>query len=182
MKVGVVYASKYGFTKGIAEFIADRIRQNGLEAVAQEANKVKNPDDYDAFVIGSAVYMSLWMKTARELVNRNKTVLANRPVWLFSSGPVGKETTDKQGRDLRETSVPKDIAEFKKIISPRNHHVFYGGLDISKHLSLRILSRSTSVRATLPDGDFRDWKEIEAWTLSIAGGLKTARQELSSPG
>ncbi len=58
----------------------------------------------------------------------------------------------------------------------------YDGLDISKHLSLRILGRSASVREALPDGDFRDWKEIEAWAGSIAGELKTARQELSSAG
>ncbi len=123
MKVGVVYASKYGFTKGIADFIADKIGQNGITAEAREADQVQNPEDCDAFVIGSAVYMGKWMKAARKFVEQNKTVLANRQVWLFSSGPVGKETTDKQERDLRETSAPKDIAEFKKIISPRDHHV-----------------------------------------------------------
>jgi menaquinone-dependent protoporphyrinogen oxidase len=175
MRAVVVYASKYGFTKGIADFIADTIRQNGVEAVAQEADKLKTIEDHDAFVIGSAVFYGKWMKEAREFVTRNREVLASRPVWLFSSGPVGKETMDKQGHDLREASAPKDIAEFKRIINPRDHRVFYGGLDISKHLSLRILSRSSSVRAGLPDGDFRDWKEIEAWATNIAQDLRTTK-------
>jgi hypothetical protein len=33
----------------------------------------------------------------------------------------------------------------------------------------------------MPEGDFRDWKEIEAWAGSIAEELETARKELSIP-
>lgn len=43
MKAAVVYASKYGFTKGIAEFIADKLRQNGVQAEAVVADKVEGP-------------------------------------------------------------------------------------------------------------------------------------------
>lgn len=89
MKTVVVYASKYGSTKGIAEFIAEKLRQHGTQADAQEVSQVHNLEDYDAFVIGSAVYMAHWLKEATEFVTRNRAVLASHPVWLFSSGPLG---------------------------------------------------------------------------------------------
>jgi menaquinone-dependent protoporphyrinogen oxidase len=183
MKVIVVYASKSGFTRGIAEFLADKIRQNGIPADVKEADKVENPQDYDGFVIGSAVYMAHWMKEAREFVKQNSALLTNRPVWLFSSGPVGKETTDKHGNDLRETSVPKDIVEFKKIINPRDHHVFYGGLDGSRltgtiALGYKMARMSKSAREAMPEGDFRDWNEIEAWATTIARELEPQKTAL----
>ena len=40
--------------------------------------------------LGSAVYMGRWMKPGRELAQRQAAALAARPVWLFSSGPVGE--------------------------------------------------------------------------------------------
>jgi menaquinone-dependent protoporphyrinogen oxidase len=176
MKAVVVYASNYGFTKGIADFIADTIRRNGVEAVAQEAGKLKTITDHDAFVIGSAVFYGKWMKEAREFVTRNQTMLATRPVWLFSSGPTGTKTQDKKGRDLIETSVPRDIEEIKRIINPRDHHVFYGGFDANKHgLGIRILRKSATIREAMQEGDFRDWKEIETWATNIAQELQTAK-------
>lgn len=83
-------ASKYGFTKGIAEFIAEKLQQQGTQAEVQQVDAVHNPGDYDAFVIGSAVCMEHWMKEAAEFVMRNRSILASRPVWLFSSDPLGK--------------------------------------------------------------------------------------------
>ena len=118
MKTIVVYASKYGSTKGIAEFIAEKLRQQGTQADVQEVGQVQNLKDYDAFVIGSAVYMTHWLKEAAEFVMRNRAVLASHPVWLFSSGPLGTETKDAQGRDVLVAAEPKEIAEFKVAINP----------------------------------------------------------------
>jgi menaquinone-dependent protoporphyrinogen oxidase len=56
-------------------------------------------------VLGSAVYYSSWLKEATEWVRRNRTVLAQRPVWLFSSGPRGTEVQDAEQQ-------PKEMAEF----------------------------------------------------------------------
>jgi len=41
-------------------------------------------------VLGSAVYLGQWMKPARELAERSAGAIASRPVWLFSSGPIGE--------------------------------------------------------------------------------------------
>jgi menaquinone-dependent protoporphyrinogen oxidase len=174
MKAVVVYASKYGSTRGIAEFIAEKLRQAGTQAEARHVGEVQNPGDYDAFVIGSAVYMMHWMKEATEFVKGNRALLADRPVWLFSSGPLGTETKDAQGQDLHTVTEPKEIAEFRELIKPRDHRVFFGALDSSKlGFGHRMLRKLPAGRNLLPEGDFRDWKDIEAWAISIARALET---------
>ncbi|HME19673.1 MAG TPA: flavodoxin domain-containing protein [Nitrososphaerales archaeon] len=176
MKILVAYASKYGSTKGIADFIGDKLRLQGVQADVREVGAVRDPSEYDAFVIGSALYMFHWMKEAKQFVSKNKSVLASRPVWLFSSGPVGKESKDAKGRDLLEVSGPKELDELRALVKPREHRVFFGALDGSRLTGTtgflyRMARRSEAAREAMPEGDFRDWAGIEAWVDSIARGL-----------
>ncbi|MCL5067248.1 MAG: flavodoxin domain-containing protein, partial [Thaumarchaeota archaeon] len=94
MKVLVAFASKHGSTKGIAEFIGQKLREKGIEVEVLPADKVRNLRPYDAFVIGSALYLGRWMKEAKQFASKNSAVLSTRPVWLFSSGPTGTNLKD----------------------------------------------------------------------------------------
>jgi len=175
MRVLVVHASRYGATQGIAERIAATLRQNGLEATVRPAQDAGDPADYDAAVIGSAAYYFHWLKQATGFVRRNRAALSDRPVWLFSSGPLGTEAKDAQGQDLRMVTEPKEIAEFREAIHPRDHRVFFGALDRNKlgfthGLVLKLFDRRGD--KGLAEGDFRDWNEIEAWASNIAQRLK----------
>jgi menaquinone-dependent protoporphyrinogen IX oxidase len=96
MNVLVAYASKYGSTKEIAERIAQQLQDHGLQALARPVQDLDDLVDYDAFVVGSAVFGGHWMPEATEFVRNNRALLAHGPVWLFSSGPIGttaKSTT-----------------------------------------------------------------------------------------
>jgi menaquinone-dependent protoporphyrinogen oxidase len=169
----VVYASRYGSTKGIAEFIAEKLRQQGLQAEARSVGEARGPEEYDAIVIGSAVYMEHWLNEAADYVRRNRTALAGRPVWLFSSGPLerGSETVSADDSKLE----PKEIPEFREAIHPRDHRIFFGALDPARlELKYRMLRKLPAARAVLPDGDFRNWDAIEAWTAGIARALKVS--------
>lgn len=180
MKALVAYSSKYGFTKGIAEFIAKKLQEQGTEAEVLQVDAVHNASGYDAFVIGSAVYMEHWMKDATEFVLQNKEALASRPVWLFSSGPLGTQTKDPQGRDLRVISEPKEISEFRKTIHPRDHRVFFGAFDRKKlGFKDRLVAMMPAARALFPEGDFRDWNDIEAWTTNIHRALQDSQKASS---
>ena len=90
MKVLVCAASKYGATSEIAQAVADVLAERGCEVTVLPPDKVGAVEEFDAVVLGSAVYMGQWMKPARELAERSAGTLASRPVWLFSSGPVGE--------------------------------------------------------------------------------------------
>jgi menaquinone-dependent protoporphyrinogen oxidase len=169
MNVIVVYKSRYGSTREIAEFIAEKLREHGVQAEARSVDA--DPGEYDAAVIGSAVYMEHWMKDAAEFVRRNRTVLAERPVWLFSSGPLKLEPgTSPDDPELE----PKEIGEFREVIHLRDHHVFFGALDPDRlSFAHRALRKLPAARALLPEGDFRNRDDIEAWAGGIARVLET---------
>ena len=161
MTVLVTYASKHGSTQGIAERIAEKLRQLGKEAEARSVDEVSDPGSYQAIVIGSAVYYGSWLKEATEWVHRNQAVLAGHPVWLFSVGPLGTEVSDAEQQ-------PKEMAEFLHTLRLRDQRIFFGALD---HSCLSFAERVMVKAVRAPEGDFRDWQAIEAWAASIARDL-----------
>ena len=181
MKVLVAYASRYGSTKGIAEFVGQRLQAQGLQADVKDVKSVSDAEGYDAYVVGSAVFMFHWMKEAKQFLFRNEKALHGKPVWLFSSGPIGTSRTNAKGEDLLDVSVsgPKEIDELREAAKSRDHRIFFGALEGSKltgttGFMYRIARRSEEARKSLAEGDFRNWNEIGAWADSIAGDLRVA--------
>jgi menaquinone-dependent protoporphyrinogen oxidase len=162
MAVLVGYASKYGSTQGIAERIAEKLRQLGKQAEARSMDDVAVPGSYEAFVLGSAIYARLWLQEGTRWVRRNRAVLAQHSVWLWSSGPLGTDIKDF------EHFTPKEMAGFRKAIRPREERIFSGALDYHK---LSFPERMILKAVRSPEGDFRDWPAIEAWAASIARDL-----------
>jgi menaquinone-dependent protoporphyrinogen oxidase len=174
MKVLVAYASRHGATQGIAERIAATLARHGLVVELQRAERVGSVDRYDAVVIGAAAYMGRWLKEATELVRWQADALRRRPVWLFSSGPIGPEQIDKKGRDVLEATRPRDFGELAQLIEPRETRVFFGAFDPDAApvgVAERIMAM-TPARRAMPAGDFRDWPAIEAWADGIAAALR----------
>ena len=178
MKILVAYASRHGATQGIAERIAHTLKEESFDVTLRPVGQAGPVAEYDAFVIGSAAYYGRWLKEATRFVRRERETLAGRPVWLFSSGPVGSETLNKDGTDPLKAAEPKEFAEFERDLPTRDREVFYGAWDpdLSPNSILERLTRMLpAVRDALPAGDFRDWPAIEAWAQGIARELKQAR-------
>jgi menaquinone-dependent protoporphyrinogen oxidase len=174
MHVLVAYATRHGATRGIAERIASRLREAGVEAVALPVASVRDAAEYDAFVVGGAAYLFHWLRAATSFVKRNRALLAERPTWLFSSGPIGTDTVDKDGRDVLETTVPREFEGLREAVHPRGERIFFGAVDpdarpigIAEHL----MAVMPAGRNALPRGDFRDWPAIDAWADEIAAAL-----------
>jgi len=179
MNVLVAFATRHGATRGIAERIGARLELAGLEAEVLSVDEVGDVGGYDAFVIGGAAYMTRWLKEASGFVRRHESVLATRPVWLFSSGPTGVEATEDKRRAVLKASEPHEFAELQAAIHPRGTRVFYGAYDVDAPpigVAEGFLARLTrvipAVKEGIPSGDFRDWPEIEAWADEIAGELQ----------
>ena len=174
MNVLVAYATRHGATQGIAERVRDVLGRAGLDVRIIQAGSVKAIAGYDAFVIGSAAYVFHWQKEAIDLVRRNRKTLNGKPVWLFSSGPLGTEALDAKGRDQKVVAIPKEIAELRAAVGARDHRVFFGAYARDQKpvgLAERFVSLMPAAREGLPEGDFRDWPEIEAWAAGIAADL-----------
>ena len=182
MNVLVAYATRHGATRGIAQRIADVLLRRGLETSVDEVDHIRDISAHDAFVIGSAAYMGRWLSGASAFVRRHRATLTSKPVWLFSSGPVGTDTVDAKGNDVRAAAEPKEFAELKGQLHPRDAHVFWGAYDpgaepigFAESLGHRIIRMIPPASEMLPAGDFRDWAEIESWAESIADQLISER-------
>lgn len=174
MTVLVAYASRHGATTGIAERIAARLNELGVAAECRPVTEVSDPGRYDAFVVGSAAYMFHWLKEANRFIKRNMTLLTERPLWLFSSGPLGTDLVDADGQDVLVAARPKEFDELAETLSPRGTMVFFGALDRSAPpigLAERFLQKLPANTEGLPEGDFRDWEAIDAWAEGIAAAL-----------
>jgi menaquinone-dependent protoporphyrinogen oxidase len=166
MKVLVTAASKYGSTAEIAQAIGDVLITHRFDVAALPFDAVEAVDDYDAVVLGSAVYAGHWLSPAKEFVEQHAQALAARPVWLFSSGPVG--VPPKPGED------PVDAKSMVEACAARDHRVFAGKLDRSR---LGFADKAIAVALRSPHGDFRDWSQIRTWASHIANALQSQESQ-----
>ncbi|WP_158550674.1 flavodoxin domain-containing protein [Geodermatophilus sp. TF02-6] len=134
-------------------------RQTGL-ATAVPAEHRPDPAGYQAVLLGSAVYQGRWQDAARDVAHAHLTTLRARPVWLFSSGPIGEPPFPPD--------EPHDVATIGPMLGARGHRVFPGRLD-PRRLTFGERAVVTAMRAPL--GDFRDWSAVRSWAGAITAEL-----------
>lgn len=174
MNILVAYATRHGSTAGIAERIAEVLTQEGHPSEAVPVEEAGRPEAYDAVVLGGAAYMFHWLKPALQYAHRHREALAARPVWLFSSGPLGTAQVDAEGHDVLAGARPREFDELIQTLSPRGERVFFGAFDTKEKpigLGERVARAMPAAHDLLPEGDFRDWNDIETWARQIAGEL-----------
>jgi menaquinone-dependent protoporphyrinogen oxidase len=159
----VMAASRHGATSEIAGALAAALtgsdvgRLARLQAVVASCDQRPDPTRYDAVVLGSAVYLGRWLQPARTYAAEHVAELRRRPVWLFSSGPIGDPPFP--------SDEPHDAASLRQLTGALGHRVFPGRLEKSR-LSFGERAMVTAMRA--PVGDFRDWDAIRSWGSEIA--------------
>jgi menaquinone-dependent protoporphyrinogen oxidase len=161
MKVLVSVASRHGATDMIGDCIREELEATGVTAHQLEPGMVADISQYDGIVIGSAVYGGRWLRPARKLVDRYEAQLRTKPVWLFSSGPLGDPP--------RPSQPPAEGLELTRRLNAIDHQVFEGRLErdtlgIGERLAVRAMHA--------PTGDYREWPAITAWARSISAALK----------
>jgi menaquinone-dependent protoporphyrinogen oxidase len=154
----VAYASKMGATKEIAEAIGAHLTEHGFRTAVLAAGTVESIAEYDAVVLGSAVYASQWRPEAVRFARRHRAALRERKTWLFESGWVGTRPTSV-------TATPGARRRASRLGAPAPT-VFGGRLDPA--LATGLLDRALA--KGMP-GDARDWDEIRTWADLVADSL-----------
>jgi menaquinone-dependent protoporphyrinogen oxidase len=158
----VAYATKHGSTREIADTIGETLHDEGLSVDVRAAGGMLDIDRYGAVVLGSALYSAHWQRDANRFVRRHLVALRERPVWLFSSGPLDHSA------ELADIPLTEHVARDVAPIEARGHRTFGG----------RLLPGTPGVDEALLSthhiGDFRDWEAIRAWAQEIAADLLNA--------
>ena len=166
MKVLVAYASKHGATAEITEKIGQVLRESGLQVDVSPVKSANDLKSYDAVILGSAAYMFQWRADAVSFLKKNQNLLAERPIWLFYSGPLGKGDALELVKGQR---FPKPLKPVIDHIKPRDTKVFHGFINMDK---LNFFERFAFKKSPAMQGDFRDWDAIISWAKSIVSELK----------
>ena len=172
MAVLVAYATDHGSTRGVADRIADRLQQRGVDAEARAVADVGEASRYEAVVLGSAIHGGTWLPAARQFADQNAATLRERPVWLFSVSTLGDEESmfplrvaDRLRAWRKQTP---ELAELRRRLHPREHRNFAGAVARSHWPATgRAFFRATGGRY----GDHRNWAAIDAWADLIAAQL-----------
>ena len=162
-QVLVAYATKYGSTHEVAEVIAERLRECGLESDVRAAGDINSLDGYDAVVFGGALYFFRLIREGRRFLSRHRKALSEMPVAVFGMGPI--EDIEEQYVGARE-HLNKSLIK-NESISPVAVTVFGGAFDPT---GLRFPDANPATK-NLPQFDYRDWGAIETWADSLPKAL-----------
>lgn len=186
-RIQVVYASRHGGTEGIAKCIGQALKDSGTDAVVVDAATHPDATGFDGYVIGSGVYMGAWLKDGLEYLERNKSQLADKPVWIFSSGPLPNAVVEQRSADPIENALGpadgpgsggrKKVDALAQAIHVRDHVVFEGAFNpdaAPTNILERVVRAVPAIKKVLPAGDFRPWPRIETWARQIAADLTAA--------
>ncbi len=107
---------------------------------------------FDLVVVGGALYMSRWHKDARRFVRRAASgVLRTKPVWFFSSGPIGEESPPPA-----LVGPTGQVESLMESVGARGHRTFGGRLARDVH------GFPAAAMAKTMAGDWRDTGEVQA--------------------
>jgi menaquinone-dependent protoporphyrinogen oxidase len=156
----VAYGTTNGSTARIAETVAETLNGAGLTAEALPAQSVTSLAPYDAVIVGGGLYAGRWQKDARRFLRRHGRALAERPLWLFSSGPLDPSASE---RDI--PPVP-GVSKAMVRLDAKGHVTFGGCLEEgAKGWVAGMILRSGK------GGDFRDFPAVRAWASGVAAEL-----------
>jgi menaquinone-dependent protoporphyrinogen oxidase len=84
MKTLIVYTSKHGTTKKVAEMISQKIEGKPMVIDLKERKKVEL-NDYDQIIIGGSIHAGMLQKRVRQFCEKNMSILLQKRIGLFLS-------------------------------------------------------------------------------------------------
>ena len=189
----VVYATKHGSTREIADAVAAELRAAFSDVDLREADSAPPPAGFDAVVVGGPMIMG-WHRDAERYVKKHRDQLASVPFALFVTAasltedgmdayqgvPVAKDAwlvkkpgnADKLTRKERYALPSHYLGDISKACAPgrpRTVAFLAGSLDLTTMNVFEKLFVLLIVGAT--PGDGRHWDFVREWAAEAAKTL-----------
>ena len=130
----VAYATRYGSTAEVAQFIASTLESRGISTLCQPAREVKSLQGIQAVVLGAPLFMFHWHKDALRFLDRFRADLQSIPTAAFALGPTTEPRSEKEWTDARAilAHTPRHVArDWSKLLesavaNAENNHELVG--------------------------------------------------------
>jgi menaquinone-dependent protoporphyrinogen oxidase len=165
MKVLVTYASRTGWTAGVAQVIGEALSQAGIPVEVLPMSEVEDLAPYQAVVAGSAINGGAWLPEAVQFVRDHQAELARIS---FASFLVCMTLAMRNGEQHR-SHVATWLDPVRALAHPVSEGLFPGGLDIRRIPSAgdRLKFRFSVLFGVWAEGDHRDWEAIHTWASQL---------------
>ena len=159
----LAYASRFGSTQEVAESIAAILRAAGHSVDIQPMQAVKTIGNYDAIVLGAAIYGGKWHPDAHQFLSQHEQTLKQRSVAIFSLGPL---STGNAAKVRSRRQLDKELEKYPWLI-PVATEMFVGKYDPKK-------PGMGFFEKLMPASDHREWDVIRAWANALPAQLQNA--------
>lgn len=162
-KILVTYATRTGWTVGVAEAIGKTLEENGAQVDVIPMREVKDLSAYQSVVAGSSINGAAWMPEAMQFIRAHQSELKSKP---FATFQVCMTLAMRNGENYRP-HVMAWLEPVRRLVKPVREGFFAGGLEIRRIPSFadRLKFRISVLFGVWKEGDHRDWNAIRSWTL-----------------
>jgi menaquinone-dependent protoporphyrinogen oxidase len=164
-KILVTYASRTGWTVGVAEAIGKILSENGVQVDVLHVQEVKSLSAYNAVVAGSAIRSKAWLPEAVQFIRVHQNELKTRP---FAAFLVCMTLAMPNGENYR-SHISTWLDPVRALVKPVSVGIFAGGLDISRveNFSDRMMFHVSVMFGVWKEGDHRNWNAINQWAAQL---------------
>jgi menaquinone-dependent protoporphyrinogen oxidase len=159
----VAYASKCGSTREVAEAVGKVLAQAGAAVDVKRVQDAKDLKSYNAVLLGTALRMEKPLPEAVRFAKKHRAALCAVPVACFSVGLAMKQDTPENREKTKRILTPL----LDELQSPVSVGLFGGKLDYTTLPAVFRWMFSQDTSGELAEGDWRDWKAIDAWTKDL---------------
>ena len=168
-RILVTYGTKHGSTAEIATRIGQRITAAGFDTDTLQANLGIDISKYDALVVGSPIYAGQWLPEPTLLFAVHRERVSDKPTALFSVGMIDVKHPGKL-REEHDAWIEKAFTEEEiqlNIVSTATFRGAYSRRNLPTWLRM-----IDYILRIAPQGDHRQWDEIERWGDEVAITLR----------
>lgn len=155
----ILYASKTGTTREVAQFIGHRLAHRGYDADVKDIVEVADFEGYGLIVLGTPIRAHQPLPEVMRYVHAHRHQFRDHPVAAFSLGQVLQDDT-QEARNAAQIYIEPLRSALPNLVSVRT---FPGSVDFRKIPPLLRTAASIDLGKEVREGDWRPWEMIDEW-------------------
>lgn len=171
-KILVIYDTKYGATRTIADKIQEVLCGQGAQVDMSLVKRIQDVSAYDAVIIGSAIIMEQWRPDVLKFLKAQEDVLATKPVAIFIVCGLIREDSAENREIAQKYYIDAVLKKTPGVVPVGSAGLFAGIMDFSVLTPVDEFLIRALFGGMLPEGDYRNFDKVTQWTNDILPLLK----------